>query len=246
MLLAGTVVSGAAYAADQGAKPASTQETRAEKAVDKDVGRLSADGAQAMRDIQATRLAIFDARPDDAKTLIGQAQDAMRKAAKDDAVFTKVASQMEAMNAPATAKTDAKTGGEGPVAWVPVDTQLSFGADFKATPEKVAAVTEASKSLQSDRHAALEKLKLVGDDVQFVTAVVPLDRTTGDVGKAADLIGQGKYYEANAVLKDVTDQVRLDVVDIYGQPVAAKTKDKVAASAPAPAAKAATPETKAD
>ena len=73
-----------------------------------------------------------------------------------------------------------------------------------------------------------------------------LDQTTSDINKAADLIGQGKFYEANAVLKDVTDQVRIDVVDIYGQPVAAKPKDKVAEAAPAPAAQETAPQTKAN
>lgn len=239
LLLAGTVISGAAYAADEAAKPATTQETKADRAVDQDVGRLSADGAQALRDIQATRIAIFNAEPDQAKTLIGQAQAAMRKAAKDDAVFTKAASQLEALNAPAGGQTDAKTGAETPIAWVPVDSQLSFAAGFQVTPEKVAAVTDASKTLHTDRPAALEKLKPLGDDVQFVTAVVPLDQTTADVDKAADLIGQGKFYEANAALKDITDQVRVDVVDIYGQPVPAKPPEKLAnAKAPAPEAHA--------
>ncbi len=246
LLLAGTVIGGSAYAADQAAKPAAAQETQVEKAVDKDVGRLSQDGAKALSDVQATRIAIFNAQPDEAKKLIGQAQEAMQKAAKDDAVFTKAASQLEAMNAPADQKAEIKAEADKPIAWVPVDSQLSFGADFKVTPEKVAAVTDASKTLHTDRPAALEKLKLVGDDVQFVTAVVPLDRTTGNIDKAADLIGKGQYYEANAVLKDVTDQVRVDVVDIYGQPVKAKVPDKVAEAAQKPAAQATAPETKAN
>ncbi len=234
LLLAGTVVGGAAYAADQAPKPATTQETQIEKVVDKDVGRLSTDGAQAMRDIQATRVAIFNAQPDEAKKLIAQAQEAMQKAAKDDAVFTKAASKLEALN-PQDGTQTAEATADKPIAWVPVDSQLTFGEDFQVTPEKVAAVSEASRTIHTDRPAALEKLKLVGDDVQFATAVVPLDQTVAGVNKAADLIGQGKFYEANAVLKGVTEHARIDLVDIYGQPMKAKTNVADAAKKPATA-----------
>ncbi|WP_245239595.1 hypothetical protein [Methylobacterium variabile] len=43
-LVATTILGSAAYATEQAAKPAGMQETAAQKAVDRDVGKLSKDG----------------------------------------------------------------------------------------------------------------------------------------------------------------------------------------------------------
>ncbi len=138
---------------------------------------------------------------------------------------------------PAEAHTPSTT----PVAWIPVDSQMTLAEDFKATPEKMAAITDANQSLKkADRKGALEKLAVADVDVQFVSAVLPLEQTTADVTKAASLIDEGKYYEANAVLKDATEHAMLDVVDIYGQPYKAKTEKAADAKAPAAEQKATT------
>lgn len=229
ILIASTVMSGVAYAADSAAntqEPALVkQDAKLDKAIDKDVGKLSKDGAQALLDIQATRIAIFNAEPDQAKSLIHKAKDELQKAGKDDSVFMKAVSELTpARKAEAGDKTEAtKPDTSAPIAWLPVNSQISLGEDFQATPEKMAAVSDANQSLKkADRKSALEKLALADVDVKFTTAVVPLEQTTTDVGKAADLIDQGKFYEANAVLKDVTDHAMLNIVDIYGHPYKAK------------------------
>ncbi len=259
-LVAATVLGGAAYAAEQATKPAVVQEIAAQKAVDKDVGKLSKDGAQAFRDMHLARIAIFDADPAQAKSLIGKAQAALAKAKTDDAVFTKAEAELKtpaemavAKDKTATDKTavadttakdatvkdattkDAAAKSKDKVAWVPVDAQMTLGEDFVATPEKAAAVTEANKSLaKGDQKSAIEKLKLAHVDVNFVMAVLPLDKTATDVNQAATLIGQGKYYEANAALKTAEDGMRFDVIDVVGMPKAAVTGSTKAA-APAPA-----------
>ena len=254
-LVATTVLGGAAYAAEQATKPAVVQETAAQKAVDKDVGKLSKDEAQAFRDMHLARIAIFDANPAQAKSLIGKAQAALAKAKTDDAVFTKAEAELKtpaemavAKDKTATDKTaaadttakdattkDAAAKSKDKVAWVPVDAQMTLGEDFVATPEKAAAVTEANKSLaKGDQKSAIEKLKLAHVDVNFVMAVLPLDKTATDVNQAATLIGQGKYYEANAALKTAEDGMRFDVIDVVGMPKAAVTGSTKAA-APAPA-----------
>lgn len=240
ILIASTVMSGVAYAADSAANtqaPAAVkQDAKLNKAIDKDVGKLSKDGAQALQDIQATRIAIFNAQPDQAKSLIHKAKEEMLKAGKDDSVFTKAVSELTpARNTNPgdkveTTKPDAAT----PIAWLPIDSQISLGEDFQATPEKMAAVTDANQSLKkADRKSALEKLALADVDVKFTTAVVPLEQTSSDVNKAADLIDQGKFYEANAALKDVTDHAMLNIVDIYGQPYKAKAAKAADTKTPA-------------
>jgi len=80
-------------------------------------------------------------------------------------------------------------------------------------------VTEANKNLANgDQKGALEKLKLAHVDVNFTMAVLPLNKTISDVDQAATLIGQGKYYEANAVLKTAQDAMRFDVIDAIALP----------------------------
>ncbi len=102
---------------------------------------------------------------------------------------------------------------------MPVDAQLTLGDDFVATPTKASAVTEANKNLaQGDQKGALEKLKLAHVDVNFTMAVLPLNTTIANVDQAAALIGQGKYYEANAALKTAQDNMRFDVIDAVAVP----------------------------
>lgn len=230
-----TILGGSAFAAEQAARPMAANQT----AIDKDVGKLSKDGAQGFRDLQLTRLAIFEADPAQAKDMIGKAQAAFAKAKTDDAVFTKAEADLKTPAAiagqkAATAKAAAAPASKDAVAWVPVDAQLVLGDDFVATPEKASAVTEANKNLaKGDQTGALEKLKLAHVDVNFTMAVLPLDKTVADIDQAATLIGQGKYYEANAVLKTAQDGIRFDVIDAVALPqqAAASTAAKPAPQA---------------
>lgn len=225
-LLASTAVGGA-YAADQAAKAEPAAVVAAEKTADKDVGRLSKDGALAFRDMNEARLAIFNADPKDAKTLIDKAETAIEKAKTDDAVFWKAENKLDAKLNQIAEKTKgaAKTATDDAtqtVAWLPIDGQLVLGEDFMATPEKAAAIKKANESVQKgDRKGALETLKLADVDVSFSMAVLPLDKTASDISEAAKLIDGGKFYEANAVLKRTEDRMRFDVVDVNAMPVAA-------------------------
>jgi hypothetical protein len=255
-LAATSLLSGVALANDA-VKPATAPPvTAAQQAADKDVGKLSKDGAQAFRDLHLARIAIFDADPTLAKSLIGMAQAALAKAKTDEAVYTKAeadlrspdkhAAMAKAADAKAAdaktadAKTaDAKTadakGSAQPTAWLPVDGQLTLGEDFVATPTKAAAVATANKSLEKgDRKSAIDQLKLAGVDMNFVLAVVPLNQTTTDVDQAASLIGQGKYYEGNALLKKVEDGVRFDMVNVLGTPQKAAAPAATTGSTAAP------------
>lgn len=240
-LVATTILSGYAYAADHSTPQASADRV----AITKDFGKLSKDGAQGFKDLQLTRLAIFQADPAQAKDMIAKAQAAFAKAKSDDAVFTKAeaeftgATDVAGHKAIAQPGKDAdKSGSKEQIAWLPVDGQLILGDDFVATPAKTSAVTEANKNLsKGDQKGALEKLKLADIDVNFTMAVLPLNKTLADVNQAATLIGQGKYYEANAVLKTAQDGMRFDVINAVAVPQTAKP----AAADKAPAVNGATP-----
>lgn len=238
-LAATTILGGVAFAKDAAKPPATPPISAAQQAADRDVARLSKDGTQAFRDLHLARIAIFDADPARAKDLVGKAQAALVKARTDDAVYRKAEADLRAPAKPgdaakpgtaakavdgakaadSTKSANSTKSATQPVAWLPVDGQLTLGEDFVATPTKAAAVATANKSLEKgDRKAAMDQLKLAGVDVNVVLAVVPLDQTTTEVDQAATLIAQGKYYEGNALLKRVEDGVRFDVVDLVAMP----------------------------
>lgn len=219
-----TALCGTAFAAEQMTQH---QTNSSQTAIDRDVGKLSKDGAQGFRDLQMTRLAIFEANPAQAKDMIAKAQAAFSKVKSDETVFTKAEADLKTpadlanKAKPQAAATDAKPTSKEQVAWVPVDAQLTLGDDFVATPTKASAVTEAnSKLAHGDQKGALEKLKLAHVDVNFTMAVLPLNKTVADIDQASSLIGQGKYYEANAVLKSAQDGMRFDVIDAVAVPQA--------------------------
>lgn len=237
-LLAGTAV--AAEQAPSSRSAATPQMSPQTKKADTDVDRLSMDGIAAYRDVHLARLAIFDAKPDQARMFVSHAQAALDKAKTDETAFTKAEADLKPPAGMGTAATmagtdGAKTGDAGKdmnkdmsktaasgeaVKWLPVDAQLVLADDFVVrNKDQQKSVDEANQHLKAgDRKGAMERLKLAGVDVDFTMAVVPLDKTTQEVNHAAQLIQDGKYYEANATLKTVEDGVRFDVVDTTAVP----------------------------
>ncbi len=222
-LLGTTMLAGAVSAQQTPAAPAPTTQQKAEAA--RDFMKLSADGAVAFRTLHMARLAIFEADPVAAKKLLADTRAALAKAKVDSTAFVKAEAELKApkgMNVPAAAPAAAS----GPAAaWLPIDGQLTLGEDFVATPVKAAAVAEANKHLEKgQRKEAIEKLKLADVNVVFTMALAPLDRTMADVDMAAKLMDEGKYYEANAVMKKAEDGVRYDSVAAIAVPQKAEEK----------------------
>ena len=195
IFLATTLLSGMAYATEQSDKGATSQSKEAQKTAEADFGKLSKEGAAAFRDLHLARVAIFDAQPDMAKSLISKAQEALGKAKTDETAFMKAESDLKThaaandqangdttkMQSP-KANSDPASGSAQPVAWIPVDGQLLLGEGFVATPQKAAAVADANSSLKKgDKKGAVEKLKLASIDVVLTVAVLPLVKTTDDV-----------------------------------------------------------------
>lgn len=242
-LAASTLLAGAAAAADhaaQGQPAPSAQQRQAEG----DATKLSADGITAYRDVHLARLAIYEAKPDQARMFVSHAQSALDKAKTDASAFTKAEADLkppagvgtaatmagsDAAKGPADAGKDAKAPAQGqksaatqPVKWLPVDAQLVLADDFVARDkDQSKAVDDANQHLKSgDQKAAMNRLRLAGIDVDFTMAVVPLDKTVQGVNDAAKMIQDGKYYEANSALKAVEDGVRFDVLDATAVPTA--------------------------
>ena len=250
-LAASTLLAGAAAAADQAAHPTPSAPQAAaapmnpqQRHAETEAGKLSTDGAEAYRDIHLARMAIYEAKPDQARMFVSHAQSALDKAKTDSTAFTKAEADLKPPAGLATAatmaggpKADAAAGpgdmkadtkpaaaagapATQPVAWLPVDAQLVLADDFVArNTDQSKAIDEANQHLQKgDRQAAVDRLKLAGVDVDFTLAVVPLAKTEQGVDQAAKMIADGQYYQANVALKQVEDGVRFDVIDATAVP----------------------------
>ena len=166
------------------------------------------------------------------RTFTNEAQTALEKAKSDDTVFTKAEADLKAP-AGVTQRGTGTTASTTPTNWIPVNGSMTLGEDYVDTPEKSAGVTKANEQLKKGEHQhAVETLKLANIDVSFVMEVAPLDKTTTEINKAAQLIDAGKYYEANQALKSVEDGLRFDVTSVDSTPKkAAATASKAATAA---------------
>jgi hypothetical protein len=104
---------------------------------------------------------------------------------------------------------------------------MTLSEDYVDTPAKSAGIAKANKQLKDGDHkSAMETLKLADIKVSFVSEVAPVEKTMAGIKKADQLIGDGKYYEANQALKSVEDGYRFDVSAVDSGPKGAATKKK--------------------
>ncbi|MFY9833991.1 MAG: YfdX family protein [Methylocystis sp.] len=208
--------------------------------MNKDFSKVSADGSGAFMDLTLTRLAVFDGRVDAAKKYIGAAEKALSRAKTDETRFLRDEARLNATKntpmsnngaTPPTADQQSSSNNNqqnsannqqnaSNVEWLPVDASITIDEDFTASPEKKAAVADADKSLgKGDRNAAINKLKLSGVNIDVTVLAVPLHDTIAKVQQAANMINDGKYYEASQLIKQVQDSARSDVMDFEGMPM---------------------------
>ena len=55
-------------------------------------------------------------------------------------------------------------------------------------------------------------------NVNVEVLAVPLNDTIAKVQQAANMINDGKYYQASQLIKEVQDSARSDVMDFNGMP----------------------------
>ena len=56
-------------------------------------------------------------------------------------------------------------------------------------------------------------------NIDVTVLAVPLHDTIAKVQQAANMINDGKYYEASQLIKQVQDSARSDVMDFEGMPM---------------------------
>jgi hypothetical protein len=163
------------------------------------LAQVSKDGFLAMRAVRDARLAIFDGRPDEAKSLVADAETALAEAEKDAPNYTVKAE----FNLGDKSTTEERS---GKVDWVPIDASLSLVDNFVMTPEKREHIQKANEHIAAgDTQKAVEELKQGEVDINFVQFLMPLQATKRHVDQANTLLGDGKYYEANLALKAAED-----------------------------------------
>ena len=213
---------GVAVAADQMGNSRTT--------ADKDLGKLSIDGAAAYQDIGLARLAIYDGKTDAATKLVNDAVTSLSHAKSDDAVFTKAEADL---TPPKTATAQAQKTtipSTTAIAWVPVDGEFVLDETLTPSAAKTGAVHEANKHMRSgEPDKAKDVLKVASVDADYVMTVAPLAQTSQDVQKASQMLSDHKYYEASQQLRDAQSAVRYDSVTLQDNPHAtsdstAKTK----------------------
>ncbi|MGU7495572.1 YfdX family protein [Klebsiella pneumoniae] len=176
------------------AAPAAAATTQVQKEA-ADVLQVAVQGANAMRDIQFARLALFHGQPDSAKKLT---DDAAALLAADDASWAKFV------------KTDAKA---KMIAdrYVIINASIALSEDYVATPEKESAIQSANEKLaKGDQKGAIDTLRLAGIGVIENQYLMPLNQTRKAVAQAQELLKAGKYYESNLVLKGAEEGIVVD------------------------------------
>ena len=226
LMLGSSLIAAPSFAADKASGASNGQNNMADKRL-----MVSNDGFKAEREVGAARVAIFQGNTDVAKTLVKDAQTDLKTVAQQ--------SPKDFPNGAPTA--DGKGSGNADV--IPIDGQMAVADNMVLTPDKAAKVDEANQHLKNgETDKAMDTLKQGAIDVAFTRVLMPVKETDVHVDAAANLLDQGKYYEANLALKAAQDLLQTDTV-AFGDTAAqaAKMTGVPAAAAPAAGTSTATP-----
>ena len=175
--------------------------------------RFSQDGNDAIREISAARVAIFNGDVKLASEMIAKAKASVGKAELEAPTFTvKVTTSVEGKELGSKTETDKAE-------MVPVDGQLVLADDFVPTPEKQKRIAAANEHFKNGKNKeALEELRLGEVEVMYNRVWMPLASTTKHLDQAAKLMDDHKYYEANLALKAIGDSLTVDSVSLTEVP----------------------------
>lgn len=181
---------------------------------------LSDDGQRALSDIVTARQFVAQGKVDQAVPALYDAQKRLEAARKAEKHFNAAESALQIApqhplppsHQPVTTPTD----------WLPVGGE--FIASDVLAPEKKAAVATANAQLKAgDNQAAAQTMQVVGQDVDFILALAPLDQMEGAVNRATVFV-EGRQPKQAA---DALDQALDGIVFV--------SQDFVETLAPAPA-----------
>lgn len=216
-----TTTATAQHAGSDAAHPAANAAARQQQpsAQDKEAMKLSQEGFNAMRDVRAARIAIFEGHPEAAHDLLAKADSSLQAATKD-------ATTLQGSNGQPNASANGNAGNTGTTnaasaEYVPIDGQITLVDAFVDSPAKKAHIDKANQSIaKGDSKTAMDELKLADVGASFTRVLMPLQQTRDHVDAASKLVSQKKYYEANLALKAAEDGVMIDSVMLTEAPKA--------------------------
>jgi hypothetical protein len=226
-LAAGIIASGvgAAFASGDDASPANEQGS----AMEKELIKVSRDAFLSMRNLHNARLALFNGQPGQATTYVDAAVTRIGAAAKEAEEY--------AVEIKAPKGNDLYVPFEGNYtvldSFRPVESAKAEGdqqgdrvAEGDASAEPIAKakdeggakqVAKADEPSQQQAEAG-EQLKLAEVDVAISTGLIPVNFAKAHIERASELVGEGKYYEANLELKAVEDAMLVQTVTLDETP----------------------------
>lgn len=189
----------------------------AEDAQAREMMRFSHHGHDAIVDIGAARIGLFDGHPKAAIQLMNSAQTAIDAAQRESSDFKMPQNPRGTHTAGGKKMNDSQISGGATM--VPVDGRMSFGEEYVATPEKQSHIDKANQHLKNgETRQAIEELKLAGVDVSFTLVLMPIDTSRQELQQALSLAKQGKYYEANLQLKKIEDSLIITQESLISAP----------------------------
>jgi hypothetical protein len=176
----------------------------AAKAKDDSIINTVEDAYKALREIRASRLAIFNGSTDEALKLATEAQTNFQSAETQMAQYS------------VQTKKPAASGD----AYIPFDTSMMLSEGFKATPDKQAGIIKANEHIaKGESKKAVEVLKASNIDITLTAALIPAKASVTHIADAIALMKESKFYEANLALKAIEDSVIMDSYSVDTVPV---------------------------
>ncbi|WP_346898941.1 YfdX family protein [uncultured Roseibium sp.] len=167
--------------------------------------KLSKDGLEAMSDVHAARLAIYNGDTDKAETLVNTAQSLAMQAEKDATTLDKVVGKA--------------TKGGDESRYLPLNAQISVLNDYALKPEDTDHLDKANTALKTgDTKQAVTHAALIDQQVAYTFVAVPYDQLTASLYHAAENLTAKKAQLANMDLKAIEDSLIVDRVSIDGIP----------------------------
>ncbi|MDN5787958.1 YfdX family protein [Pseudorhodobacter sp.] len=145
-----------------------------------------------LKSVHSARVALMDNEIDVGAAKVADAKDALTQGETD----------LKALRVADTEKTDAQAD------YLPFDVSMMLTDSFQPTDANKAAVKKAQDQMSSgDKNAAIDTLRLASVDVNISAAMLPESASMDNLNKAADLIKQKNYFDANLALKSIEDSV---------------------------------------
>ncbi|AEI37441.1 MAG: YfdX family protein [Zymomonas mobilis subsp. pomaceae] len=187
------------------ASPASSIHTKWEEhKADRALDHLSIDGQYAMVDILQAKHILDSGQTTAALPMLRSATKRLTAAGSARKKF--IAAENDLHPAPQHPLSASHSPAASPVTWVPVGGEFFIGETL--APEKQQAVTTANNQLKAGKNQqAVQTMRVIGEETDFVVALAPLDQTEKAVSQAT-LLAKGKQAQkASQALDQVIDSL---------------------------------------